>query len=758
MKKMKTFTVRERGYVRRFRMLCLILLLPALGVAQGKELLPKMNVFVDSLLQKMTLEEKVGQLTIFGGDSDDLKSSIKLGKVGGTNGMLPHQEHVKTYLRELQEEALKSRLGIPLLLMGDVIHGYRTTFPINIATACTWDPNLIKKMDSVSAVEATTDGMNWTFAPMLDISRDPRWGRVIEGAGEDPFLASKFAEAGVRGFQGEDLADPHTMAATAKHFAGYGAVEAGRDYNTVDLSWRSFYEIYLPPFQAAIRAGLASVMPGFVAINGIPASGDPQLLNGILREENAFDGLVVSDYDAIPEMLNHRVASTPEEAAQLALTAGIDMDLHSQTYLKTLPELYKLGAVTSEQIDNAVKKVLELKYKLGLFDNPFLYDSDSTWSQEELLRRHRPLARRIGRESIVLLKNDTLAETENPILPLAKNIEKLGLIGPMIKNKKEMLGAVHALGKSEEVISIWEGIKDAVSSGTELLYAKGTDINTAATEGFKEAVSVAKQSDLILLAVGEDTGMSGEGDSRSILGLPGNQLDLVKAVAKTGTPVVLLLINGRPLTIPWLDNHIQGIVETWQLGTETGHAIADVLFGDYNPSGKLVMTFPRNTGQIPIYYNHLNTGRPKIKGNTYTSRYVDIPNSPLYPFGYGLSYTQFSYSSPKLNRTTLKIGDTLSITVKLKNIGKVKGTEVSQLYISQKKARISPPVKKLRGFKKTRLAPGETKILRFKLTAEDFSFYDRSLHRIVEPGEFEIFVGGSSDTDNQVLFKLEDKP
>ncbi len=720
----------------------------------AEDRLSLLNHKADSILSLMTLKEKAGQLTIYGGNQKGLKEAIKNGLVGGTNGMLPGREKVSKYLTQLQKMAMQSRLKIPLLFMGDVIHGYRTTFPVNIGMACSWDTALIRKVDSIAAFEATADGMNWSFAPMVDISRDPRWGRVVEGAGEDPFLASAIAAAEVKGLQGNDLSNSRTMAATAKHFAGYGAVEAGRDYNTVDMSWRRFHEIYLPPFQAAIDVGLASIMPAFISLNGIPASENSHLLKGILRKECGFKGLVVSDYDAIPEMLNHRVAATSVQAVAEAMNAGMDMDLHSGTYFKDLPGLVEERKVKEAELDSAVKRVLVLKYQLGLFDHPFLYGNKTAGYQDSLLKKHRPLARKMARESFVLLKNDTLFGQKEAILPLSEKIKTLAVIGPLVKDQKEILGPVHALGKSEEAISIWQGIKEAVSPGTELLYARGTGIESDSTEGFAEAIAFARQADVVVMALGESAGMSGEGDSRSVLGLPGNQLDLVKAIAKTGKPIVVLLISGRPLTIPWLAGHVSGILEIWEPGTETGHAVADVLFGKYNPSGKLVMTFPRNTGQIPIYYDHLNTGRPKIKGNKYTTRYVDVPNSPLYPFGYGLSYTHFTYSKPRLNTDSLEWNDTLKVTVDVTNSGAVKGIEIVQLYISDLVASISPPLKKLKGFKKIVLNPGGSRQVIFFLTRKELSFYGKNMDFIAEPGAFEVYVGGSSDTVNKAGFWL----
>lgn len=710
---------------------------------------------VDSVLALMSLKEKAGQLCIYGANKPDLKELIKDGLAGGTNGMIPNKENVSGHLKELQQLAMQSRLKIPLLFMGDVIHGYRTTFPVPLAQSCSWDTALIRQADSISAFEATADGMNWTFAPMVDMSHDPRWGRVVEGAGEDPFLASAIAVAEVKGFQGKSLFDPHTMAAAAKHFAAYGAVEAGRDYNTVNISDRELWKFYLPPFDAAIKAGVASIMPAFISLNGIPASENKTLLQTILREKLNFTGLVVSDYDAILELLEHRVVATPEEAAANAIQAGMDMDLHSGTYLNTLPQLVKEGKLKEATIDSAVRKVLTLKFKLGLFDHPFQYGKGSDLYQDSLLKQHRPIAGKVARESIVLLKNTRLQGEENKILPLSKNINTLAVIGPLAKDQKEILGPVHAVGRPEEAISVWQGIKEAVSTNTKLLYAKGTEIEGDSKAGFSEAISVANQADLVVMVLGESAGMSGEGDSRSVLGLPGNQLDLVKAIAKTGKPVIVLLMNGRPLAIPWLADHVPAILETWQLGTEAGHAIADVLFGEYNPSGKLTMTFPRNTGQIPIYYDHLNTGRPFVKGNKYTSRYVDVPNTPLYPFGYGLSYTHFTYDVPQLNTDSLGWNDTLKISVKITNDGQLRGAEIAQLYISDLVASISPPVKKLKGFKRIILNAGEARTLIFSITRKDLSFYDKKMNITAEPGAFELCLGGNSDTQNKTTFWLQ---
>ena len=698
----------------------------------------------------MSLKEKIGQLSIFGGDHKDLNSYVKKGQLGGTNGVLPGQD-VYHYTLKMQKMAMQSPLKIPMVFMGDVIHGFRTIFPVPLAMACSWNPSLIRRADSVAAVEATNAGVNWTFTPMVDIARDPRWGRVVEGAGEDPYLGSKIAAAAVNGFQQGNLKSPHTMMATAKHFVGYGAVLAGRDYNTVDMSMHTLHQIYLPPFHAAVKQGVGAIMPAFVSFNGIPVTANNFLLRDILRKKWSFNRVLVSDYDAIPELQQHGVAADPKNAADLAFKAGVDIDLHSGTYFKELPKLVNEGVVTEASIDSAVKRVLTMKYRLGLFNNPFQYgDSTAAFAaQKNLPVDHRRLAREAARQSIVLLKND------NQVLPISKKIHSIAVIGPLANDKIDLLGPVHALGESKDAVTLLQGINQKVGGkGVKVNYVKGTEINGESDSGFKNAVKIAGKSDVVVMALGESAGMSGEGDSRSKLGLPGNQLDLVKAVMKTGKPVVVVLMNGRPLTINWLHDHVSAILETWFDGTEAGPAIADVLFGDYNPSGKLPITFPRDVGQIPIFYNHLNTGRPFEKGNKYTSRYIDVPNSPLYPFGFGLSYTTFTYSDLHLNKTRMGWNDTLQVTIDVKNTGKRIGTEVVQCYIRDFVASLSRPVKELKGFKRVQLKPGERKKVTFRLTRHDLAFYQKDMRFGAEPGTFKVFAGGSSDSVKSARFVL----
>lgn len=703
---------------------------------------------VDSVLSLMTLEEKAGQLCILGADHPNLKQLIKEGKLGGTNGVLPGR-NVGQYTRQMQTLAMQSRLKIPLLFMGDVIHGFQTGFPVPLALAASWDPDLTRKTDSISAVEATASGVSWTFNPMIDIARDPRWGRIVEGAGEDPYLGSLMAAAAVRGYQGESLASPHTMMATAKHFVGYGAVQAGRDYNTVNMSERELRSVYLPPFEAAVKAGIGAVMPAFVSFNGVPVTANHFLLQDILRKEIGFNGIVVSDYDAVTELQEHGVAASAAQADELAMKAGVDMDLHSGSYLENLPKLVKEGKIPESVLDNAVRKVLTMKFELGLFDNPFRYSDSTLVANHVLPASHREAVRKVACKTFVLLKN------EKNILPLSKKLQSIAVIGPAADTQDNLLGPVHALARPEDVVTVLQGIKKAVSPWTKVIYAKGTDYNTSSESGFPEAVRAARNADVVVMVLGENNGMCGEADSRASLQLPGNQLDLVKAVMKTGKPVVAVLVNGRPLAVNWLNDHVPGILETWFPGTEGGNAIADVLFGDYNPSGKLPVTFPRSAGQVPIFYSHLNTGRPFNPNDKYTTRYVDMPNTPLYPFGYGLSYTTFSISPVKLSTQNMNWNDTLKVSVSVINTGERNGTEVVQLYTHQQVADVSLPVKQLRAFQRVRLVPGEVKEITFRLTRKDLAILDKDMKWKAEPGAFDVMVGSSSEMTNSAGFTLK---
>ena len=692
--------------------------------------------FVDSLLSIMTLEEKLGQLTQFGWswhDTARYHTFIKAGKVGSfLNIYGAEPTHV------LQRLAVEhSRLGIPLLFALDVIHGFRTIFPVPLAEASSWDPQAVEKSARIAAIEATAAGLHWTFAPMVDIARDPRWGRIVEGSGEDPFLGSVMAAARVRGFQGEDLAADNTMLACAKHFAAYGGAEGGRDYNIVDISERTLREIYLPPFHAAVKAGAVTIMAAFNEIAGIPMHANGYLLNEILRGEWGFDGLVVSDYTGIMELQNHGIGASPAEVGELALRAGVDVDMVSTIYLNDLSDLVRTGKLPMSEVDRAVKRVLQAKFRAGLFDDPYRY-SDPQREQTLILNaEHLSAARDMARKSIVLLKN------ERQVLPLSKEIKTLAVIGPLADDKRAPLGSWAAAGRPEDVVTILQGIRRAVSPKTKVLYAKGCEVEESDRSGFQQAVDVAKMADAAILVLGENADMSGEAASRSTLDLPGLQQELAEAIHATGTPVVGVLMNGRPLSITWLSEHIPALLETWFLGVQMGHAVADALFGDYNPGGKLPVTFPRSVGQVPIYYNHKNTGRPPGE-NRFTSKYLDLPSSPLYPFGHGLSYSEFAYSNLQLNSSTMEISDTLKISVEVTNAGGRAGDEVVQLYIRDEAASVTRPVKQLLGFQRIHLSAGERKNPVFMLTAEDLAFYNQGMKWVVEPGSFKVLVGRNS--------------
>jgi beta-glucosidase len=703
---------------------------------------------IDALIAHMTPEQKAGQLSIFGANRKNLKELIRQGEVGGTNGVLPGR-NVAAHTRRLQHLAMQSKLKIPLLFMGDVVHGFRTTFPLPIALAATWNPPLVRKVMHAAATEATRAGVNWTFAPMVDIGRDPRWGRVSEGAGADPYLNQAITGAAIRGFQGHTLAAADTMLATAKHFAGYGAVRAGRDYNAVNLSRRQLRAVYLPPFKAAVDEGVGSIMAAFIALNGVPATADRALLTGLLRQRWGFNGLLVSDYDAVPELQQLGVADSPAKAVELAINAGIDMDLHSGTYLANLPRLVRQGKVSKETLNAAVRRVLWTKAKLGLFDDPYRYGRKNGRPHPPSAA-HRALARRAARQSMVLLKNSARR------LPLKKNIATIAVIGPLANDKQDLLGPVHAMGVPEDVTTVLEGIRDAISPGTTVVYAKGTDIRKdAGPDALAAAVSAAHKADVAVLVLGESNQIVGEGDSRSRLGLPGQQLDLVKAIVATGTPVAVVLINGRALALPWIAAHVPAILDAWMPGDMGGPAIADVLFGKTNPAGKLPMSFPRDVGQVPLVYSHRPSGRPFDPGDPYTTRYVDVANTPLFPFGYGLSYTHFHFGKIHLSTSTMPWNDTLAVSVKLTNTGKRTGTEVVQLYIHDKIASVSPPVRLLRKFKRVSLAPGQSKVVKFHLNRHDLAIDQRDLERKAAPGAYQIFIGGDSTTTHHADFRLQ---
>ena len=706
----------------------------------------------DSVLSKMTIEEKVGQMTQFTSTyattgptiNPNYRNLVKEGKVGSIFNAIGWK-----YTRQLQQLAVDStRLHIPLLFGFDVIHGFRTIFPINLAESCTWDPSMVRQADSVAAAEAASEGLHWTFAPMVDISRDPRWGRVMEGAGEDPYLGSKIAAAAVHGFQGTDLSAPNTVLACVKHYAAYGAVEAGREYNTVDMSMRRLRSVYLPTYKAAVDAGAATVMTSFNTLNGVPSTENHFLMTDVLRNEWGFKGFVVTDYTAIMELQHHEVAKDSAQAALRSVKAGVDMDMQAGYFLTQLPKLVHEGKVSENLIDQAVRRILATKFKLGLFDNPYAYSDSVRAAQTILNDGNRKLAREAARKSMVLLKNG------GNILPLSKDFHNIALIGPLADDQDDLLGSWSGAGEAKDVVTILQGMKEAVSSSTNIHYVKGTDIEGTSESGFPAAVAAAGRSDVAVLVIGESRAMTGEAASRSKIGIPGNQVELVKAVMKTGKPVVVVLMNGRPLTIDWLHDNVPSILEAWYPGVEGGHAIADVLFGDYNPSGKLTMSFPRDVGQVPVYYNHMNTGRPRNPNNKYTSKYLDVLNSPLYPFGYGLSYTTFSYSAPQLSATSISPTDSLTVTTTVTNTGKVAGEEVVQMYLHEHYNEVSPPVKELKGFKRVTLQPGESKEVTFKVTPKKLERYDINMKKVVAPGAYSVMVGTNSDSVKTVDFTV----
>ena len=701
---------------------------------------------VDSLLQLMTLEEKIGQLNQYSGDwaftgpitqDNDKIGQIKRGMVGSMLNVTG-VEHT----RELQEYALRSRLKIPLLFGQDVIHGFRTTFPIPLAEAASWDLEAMELSARIAAVEMASAGVHWTFAPMVDISRDPRWGRVMEGAGEDTYLGSQIAYARVKGFQGKGLGNLDAVMACAKHFAAYGAAIGGRDYNSVDMSLRTLWEIYLPPFKAAVDAGAATFMNSFNDINGIPATGNRYLQRDILKEKWKFTGFVLSDWGSIGEMIDHGFVADHKEAALVAINAGSDMDMESRSYRDHLAQLIREGKVKMELVDDAVRRILRKKFELGLFEDPFRFSNAKRQEQQWNNPDHLAAARDVARKSIVLLKN------EKQLLPLPKQGKKIALIGPFVKAVKDHLGfwSLEWPDDSSRIVPLWQGVQNKLDGNRQLLYAKGCNINDDNTTGFAEAVSVARQSDVVVLTVGEARDMSGEAKSRSSLQLPGVQEQLIKAIMATGKPVVLLVHAGRPLVFNWAADHVPAILYTWWLGTEAGNAIADVLFGDYNPSGKLPMTFPRTEGQIPIFYNYYTTGRPVVDENDvhYKTGYIDVTHHPKFHFGYGLSYTRFEYGDLVLSDTALKGDQKLQVTITVKNAGTYKGKETVQLYIRDRVGKVVRPIKELKGFRQIELLPGEERKVSFSITTNDLKFYDDQLNFDWEPGGFDIMVGGNS--------------
>lgn len=723
------------------------------AVAQKKTIDQK----VDSVLKLMTLDEKIGQMNQYNGDWEatgpitkdgDKQNQIQKGMVGSMLNVTG-VAHTKT----LQEIAMQSRLKIPLLFGQDVIHGYRTIFPLPLAEAASWDLPLIEKSARIAAVEASAAGIHWTFAPMVDIARDPRWGRVMEGAGEDTYLGSLIAAARVKGFQGKGLGNTDAVMACVKHFAAYGAAVGGRDYNSVDMSLRQLNEVYLPPYKAAVDAGAATVMNSFNDLNGIPATANLYLLRTILKSQWNFKGFVVSDWGSVGEMINHGYVKDNYEAAWQAANAGCDMDMESRSYIQNLSRLVKEGKVKMSVIDDAVKRILRKKFEMGLFDDPYKFCNvtreQQQWDNAENIKSSREMAKR----SIVLLKND--AVNGNAVLPLSKQTKTIALIGPMVKAIRENLGfwSYSWPDDTARIVTLWNGVQNKISSGTSLLYAKGCNINDADKSGFDEAVAAVNKADVVVLSIGEAPDMTGEAKSRSNLHLPGVQEELIKAIVATGKPVVLLVSAGRPLVLNSVAKLVPSIVYTWWLGTEAGNAIADVLFGDYNPAGRLPMSFPRAEGQIPVYYNHYSTGRPAKNDSdvNYVSAYIDRVNSPEFSFGYGLSYTQFKYSAIHLNKKTLHAADKLEATVTISNTGNYDGEEVVQLYIRDVVGSVVRPIKELKGFQKIMLKKGERREVKFIISVNDLKFYNDALKYDWEPGEFRIMIGPNANDLQEMM-------
>lgn len=725
---------------------------------------PQVEARVDSLLRLMTLEEKIGQMTQFSANwsitgpvmSDDFKPYLEKGLIGSIFNATS-VEGIRTF----QQYAVDStRLGIPIIFGQDVIHGYKTIFPMPMAEACSWDLEMIRRTAEIAAIEASSDGINWTFAPMVDIGRDARWGRVMESAGEDPFLGSKIAKARVTGFQGSadgsKLGDLNTLLATGKHMAAYGAAEAGRDYNTAELSEHTLRNVYLPPYKATIDAGVGTMMTSFNEINGIPATADRWLLTDLLREEWGFKGFVVTDYTSINELIPHGVAEDEKHAAELALNAGVDMDMTGATYIKYLSESVSGGKISEESINTATRRILEMKFLLGLFDDPFRYLNEERAQQNTMTTEFMETARKAVSSSVVLLKND------NQLLPITKESGKtVALIGPLMNDSINLNGEWAGLGDRNKSIPILKGLTDKYkNSSVKLVYAEGSTITETSPEQIKEAVAIAKSADIIIAAMGESFHWSGEAAVRTDIRLPQPQRELLKALVETGKPIILITLSGRPLDLSWEDENMGAILQAWFPGTQGGNGIADVISGDYNPSGRLVMSFPRNVGQIPIYYNQKNTGRPvDLTDETidYKSNYLDASITPLYPFGYGLSYTTFEISDVRLNKTSMMpTNDNIIVTAHVKNSGLRDGELIAQLYIRDLVGSTTRPVKELKGFEKVSLKAGESKDITFTLKAEDLAFWGINMKKKTEPGKFKLWVSQNSmDHSNEVEFVVE---
>ena len=703
---------------------------------------------INQLLARMTLAEKLGQLQQLDGHADGRYKDEQPGLV--RSGLLGSTLNVRGVrnTNELQRIAIEgSRLKIPLLFGFDVIHGYRTVFPIPLGEAATWDPAAVEHNAAIAAKEARASGVHWTFAPMVDIARDARWGRIAEGSGEDPFLGSVMARARVLGFQGSDYSAADKVVACAKHWVAYGAAEGGRDYDTTDLSERTLREVYFPPFKAALDAGVGTFMSAFNDLNGVPTSANPFTLTTVLRKEWKFDGMVVSDYESVKELINHGLAANEKDAAEAGLNAGVDMEMVSRLYNKHGADLLKERRLSPTSIDEAVRRVLRIKFRLGLFEKP--YADEARERTSILTAEHLAAARESAARSLVLLKN------EGNVLPLSKTLKTIAIVGPLADSQKDVIGSWTGDGKPEDAVTLLAGIKSKVSPQTKVVYAQGCEIPCLSTDGFAEAARAANGADFTIVAVGESAEMSGEAASRASLDLPGKQTDLVRAIHSSGSPYAVVLMNGRPLTINELAQNAPAILETWFAGTQAGNAIADVLFGDVNPGGKLPVTFPRSVGQVPLYYNHKNTGRPPDANNKYTSKYLELPWTPLFPFGYGLSYTQFKFTNLQLSSPRIKPDGSLTATVELENTGQRAGDEVVQLYIRDVAASVTRPVKELKGFQRITLQPGEKTRVEFKLTSRELGFYNQDMRFVVEPGEFRVMVGPNSVELLESKFEVE---
>jgi len=702
---------------------------------------PQLTARLKELMATMTLEEKIGQMTLITAHvaitgpkvPGDYMVALRKGQVGAINALFGAEQ-----TREVQRVAIEeTRLGIPLIFTLDVIHGHRTVFPIPLAEAATFDSDLWERTARATALEATADGVNFNYAPMIDVSRDPRWGRIAEGPGEDPWLASVYAVAKIRGIQGDDIGKPYNMAATAKHLAAYGAAQAGRDYHSVDISERTFLEVYMPPFKAAIDAGAVALMPGFHDLAGVPMTSNKAILNDLVRDKWGFDGVMISDYNAITELLAHGTAGDIAEAAAAALKAGVDIDLMGDAYAQGLPAALERGLVTVEDIDQAVARILLLKEALGLFDDPFARGQEGFLSPLQI-KAHENLAREAGRRSIVLLTN------HNDILPLSDPPSKLAVIGPLADNQEEMLGPWSIVGKGEDMVSILEGIKAAFST-SDILHASGGGIRNAADGDIAAAVDVASQADVVILCLGEEAIMSGEAASRGVLDLPGRQAELARTILDLGKPVIALLSSGRQLLCPWLFDRADAVVATWFLGSEAGNAIADILIGRHNPSGRLPVSWPVDVGQIPICYQPRPTGRHPSEQERYSSKYLDLPVEPLFPFGHGLSYTKFDVSNVKASPSEAGPGDEIVIEAEVENRGGMSGEETALLFVNDPVASLARPAMELKGMVKTQLDPGEKKSVRFTLSADELSFLDHDLEALLESGEIVFLVGPTAD-------------